>query len=278
MFSAVKALKLPLIFTLHDYFLLCKRTFLLHGNGKICTSPPFICKLYRKISRSIVDSKPDIVISPSQFALDMLVNEGFFHDSAKVVIPNGVEIPEQPVKKLRNEYTNFLYLGSLSKHKGVHFLVQAFRQIRDQKLRLHIAGTGPNLEELKDMADGDQRIKFYGFVSGETKEDLLRRANVFVLPTIGYENSPNVIRESFANGTPVIASRMGGVPELVENRHNGFLFEVGDVGKLKDILEELSQNPSELEKLSNGAFESAKKYDMKEHMNQLETLYQQIAG
>ena len=93
-----------------------------------------------------------------------------------------------------------------------------------------------------------------------------------------YENSPNVIRESFAYGTPVIASRTGGVPELVENGHNGFLFEVGDVGKLREILEEMSQNPSELERLSNGAFESARKYDMKEHMNKLETLYQQIAG
>ena len=278
MFSAVKALKLPLIFTLHDYHLLCKRTFLLHGNGKLCTTPRLICKLYRKISRSIVDSKPDIVISPSQFALDMLVNEGFFHDSAKVVIPNGVEIPKQPVKKLRNEYTNFLYLGSVSKHKGVHFLVQAFRQIKDQKLRLHIAGRGPNLEELKGIAEGDQRIRFYGFVSDESKEELLKMADIFVLPTIWYENSPNVIRESFASGTPVIASRTGGVPELIENGHNGFLFEVGDVIKLKEILEEISQNPAELERLSKGASESAKKYDMGKHMNRLENLYQQIAS
>jgi len=278
MFSAVKALKLPLIFTLHDYHLLCKRTFLLHANGKLCTNPIPICKLYRKISRGIVDSKPNLVISPSQFALDMLVNEGFFQNSAKVVIPNGVKIPKQPTTKVRNKYMDILYLGSVSRHKGVHFLVQAFRQLKDQKLRLHIAGRGPNLEELKDIAEGDQRIRFYGFVSDESKEELFSMADVFVLPTIWYENSPNVIRESFANGTPVIASRMGGVPELVGNGHNGFLFEAGDVGKLKDILQELSKNPSELEKLSNGASESAKKYDMEGHLNRLEKLYQQIAS
>lgn len=276
MFSAVKSLKLPLILTVHDYHLLCKRTFLLHGNGDLCTNPRAICSFYRRVSRLLASGKPDIVISPSQFALDMMLNAGFFVDAAKFCLPNGVQIPKQPEEKIQNEYLDLLYLGAVSKHKGVHLLIQAFRQVKDQNLRLHIAGAGSDLGEFKNMAEGDPRIKFYGFISGETKDELFKLADLLVLPTIWYENSPNVIRESFASGIPVIASNIGGIPEMVKSGYNGALFEAGNVDELRGVLEELAQDPSKVNRLSKIASESARQYDIEEHVNQLESLYQEI--
>lgn len=105
---------------------------------------------------------------------------------------------------------------------------------------------------------------------------LYRKANVSVVPSIWYDNSPMVIYESLTNGTPVIGSSMGGIPELIEEGYNGFLFETGNVEELKGILENLIEHPSELKRLEEGAFESVKKYDMDEHVRKLEELYKSV--
>jgi len=75
------------------------------------------------------------------------------------------------------------------------------------------------------------------------------------------------------NGTPVIGSGIGGIPELIEDGYNGHLFEAGNVVELKDKLENLIKNPSELKKLEDGAFESVKKYSMDMHIRKLEKIY-----
>lgn len=82
-----------------------------------------------------------------------------------------------------------------------------------------------------------------------------------------------VIYESLMNRTPVIGSRIGGFPELVEDGYNGYLFEAGNMDKLKSILENLIKNPSELKRLEEGAFESVNKYSMDRYIKKLEKMY-----
>ncbi len=78
------------------------------------------------------------------------------------------------------------------------------------------------------------------------------------------------------NGTPVIGSRIGGIPELIEEGYNGFLFDAGDADELKTILEGMIEKPGELQRLEKGAFESVKKYDMDKHIRTLEKLYRAL--
>ena len=139
-------------------------------------------------------------------------------------------------------------------------------------------GKGKDEDEFKKIAGSDQRIIFHGFVPDEELTQLYQKANVVVVPSIWYDNSPMVIYESLMNGTPIIGSRIGGIPELLEDGYNGFLFEAGNVNELKTILENLIESPSELKRLEKGAFESVKKYDMGEHIKKLEEIYDEIQG
>ena len=99
-----------------------------------------------------------------------------------------------------------------------------------------------------------------------------------MVPSIWYDIAHGVICESFNYGIPVIGSRIGGIPELIEDGYNGYLFEAGNEQELKNALDRLINNPQELKRLETGAFESRKKYDIEDHINHLETLFKELTG
>ncbi|NQE54767.1 D-inositol-3-phosphate glycosyltransferase [ANME-1 cluster archaeon GoMg3.2] len=271
-FSAAKHLNLPLIFTAHDYSLICPRTNLLHGSGKICNTPSRFCMLYNKIQKYLVNDKPDLVTAPSQFVIDKLKSSGLFDGVKTIKLPLGIELNVEKAKK-KYDLIDILYVGALSRHKGVHILIDAFKGLEYKNIKLHIVGKGKDEDAFKRIAGLDRRISFHGFVPDEELMKLYQKANITVVPSVWYDNSPMVIYESFKNGTPVIGSRIGGIPELVEDKYNGFLFEAGDVCELKEMLENPIKNPDELKRLEEGAFASVKKYDVNKHIRKLEAIY-----
>jgi len=274
-FSAAKRLNLPLVFTAHDYSLLCPRANLLNGSGEICTVPSRLCKAYVKIQKFIVDNKPDVVTAPSQFVIDKLKSGGLFEGVKTMKLPLGIELGDKKAE-IGYDVIDILYVGGLSKHKGVQILINAFKELKYENIRLHILGKGKDEDEFKKIAGSDKRIIFHGFVPDEELTQLYQKANITAVPSIWYDNSPMVIYESLVNGTPVIGSRIGGIPELVEDGYNGFLFKAGNMDELKEILDNLIKNPDELKRLEEGAFESAKKYDMNKHIKKLEELYRGV--
>ena len=276
-FSAAKRLNLPLIFTAHDYSLVCPRANLLNGSGEICTVPPRLCKVYVKIQKYLVDNKPDVVTAPSQFVIDKLKEAGLFEGVKTMKLPLGIELSDEKAEK-DYDIIDILYVGGLSRHKGVHILLNAFKELEFENIKLHISGKGKDEDEFKKIAGSDKRIIFHGFVPDEELMQLYQKANFSVVPSIWYDNSPMVIYESLMNGTPVIGSRIGGIPELIEDGYNGFLFEAGDEDELRSKLESLIENTSDLKRLGECAFESVKKYDMDEHIPNLEKLYVELVN
>ncbi|HIH64458.1 glycosyltransferase family 4 protein [Methanothermobacter thermautotrophicus] len=271
-FKAAKDLKIPLVFTAHDYSSICIRANLLNGKGEICENPRIPCKIYNKIQKFLIQDKPDIVTAPSGFVMKQLENAGLFSDARKIVLPNPVETETQPVEK-SYDTLDILFVGSLSRHKGPDILIRAFRELENDNLKLHILGKGPDEDELRKLAEGDDRIIFHGFLSGDELMGMYQRANVTVVPSICYDNSPIVIYESLMNSTPVIASRIGGIPELVRDGYNGFLFEPGSVVELSRILKKISEDPSILKGLERNAYESSQKYSIEDHVKRLEEIY-----
>ena len=272
-FSAVRSLNLPLVFTAHEYSLICPRVGLITRSGGVCANPPILCRVYKIIKNSTIDNKPDIVITHSQFVIDKLREQGLFRNTKTVVLPPPIELYNEGIKK-DYETIDILYVGQIGKFKGVHTLITAFKQLKHNNTRLHIVGEGRDVEEFKRMAIDDSRVIFHGFVSGEGLAELYKKANITVVPSIFYEPLGLVIIESFTYGTPVVASNIGGIPELIETGYNGFLFQAGDVAELKEILGSLLDNPSQLEKLSAGALESATKYDAGQYIKKLEGVYE----
>jgi len=275
-FSAIKSAGCPHVCTLHGYALLSPWSALMRRDQVIRKFNLWerqFTRFTRFFSMSV-----DLALFPSQFIMDMHLKNGFFPNSKCLKLPIGIEL--SGVKKITKDYQtiDILYTGGLIKTKGAQVLIDSFKQLSNPNIRLHIVGRGYYEQELRRMAGSDSRITFHGFVTSEQLNELGLRANVAVIPSLFYENAPAVILESFQAGTPVVGSNIGGIPEIIEDGYNGRLFTAGDSGELKEVLESLVNSPAELERLSKGAAESVKKYDMKQHVKKLVKLYGEVKG
>ncbi|MCJ7443251.1 MAG: glycosyltransferase family 4 protein [Methanotrichaceae archaeon] len=271
--DAAKCLGIPVILTLHSLLLLCRKVTLFRSDGSFCRRRSIFCRLYSRAIQEIMSNKPNIVTAPSQFLLDLYSQHGFFLKSRKIKLINGIDIDHKKYEKKNNKNFNILFVGRLGKHKGVHTLIEAVRRIQGDEVRLHIVGGGDYKNDLERLATNDERIKFYGVMPNSELPFLYGMSDVTVVPSIGFEIAPVVITESFRAGTPVIASRIGGIPEMVEEGHNGLLFSPGSVDELEYVLRNLISDRSMLEQMGRNAYDSAKVYSMKSHIEQVLNIY-----
>lgn len=284
----LKKCRIPIIHTIHDYFWVCPRLSLLHRNGKICSvaqdevpgrciPPRAVCKLYRNIQKRLVNGLFCHVIAPSAFALKLHQSEGFFSKIPGSVLPLGSTFLLQKTPPSRNNKPiSLLYIGGLSRAKGVDILLKAFRHVKRNDVRLNIAGSGELAEQCRTLSHEDDRVSYHSFVSGSEKEKLFANSDCLVLPSIWYDNSPVVIYESFSWGMPVIASRIGGIPELVHHNYNGLLIPPGDIGQLSKEIENITDNHQQLIEMSRHALDSANNYVFTRHVNGLMKIYKSV--
>lgn len=165
-------------------------------------------------------------------------------------IHNGIDIEkyrnaEKEVNNETNSYNNvikFGFVSRLSKQKGVPFLIEAVRRLNEMekykgRFKVDIVGTGDQEEILKSMVDDynlNDVIIFHGFVSNVP--EMLSNLDVVVLPSL-FEGFPMIVLESMCSITPLIASNVNGIPEVIDNNRNGFLVEPGDIdGIVKSMI------------------------------------------
>jgi glycosyltransferase involved in cell wall biosynthesis len=272
--DAAKSLGIPLILTLHSYGLICRKVTLLKANGKICEKLNNFCSIYCQAIKEIIDSKPDLVTSPSQFVLDYHTRMGFFSHSKKTKLSNGIEVNNSmSPKKIHGNCFNILFVGRLGRHKGVHILIEAVKKMTSNQVHLHIIGNGDYRADLERIASNDKRITFHGIVPDSELPTFYGMADVTVVPSIWLEVAPVVIQESFNAGTPVIGSRIGGIPEMIIPGYNGLLFNPGNVDELMLILQRLMSDRHELETMGKNAYQSLRAYSMSSHVEHMLRLY-----
>lgn len=276
LFSGIKCRGIPLVFTAHDCSVLCPRANLVRSTDKICKERPLPCSIYSKINKYLLENNVDVVLSPSQFLIDKFRENGIFKETEMIKLPNPIDLKgASPISK---SYDNLelLYVGELSKHKGLHILIKAFEKVNDENICLHIYGRGSNERYFKRMAKKSKNIIFHGYAKGfEELREAYKKANVTILPSICYDNSPIVLYESFMNSTPVIASRIGGIPELVIDNYNGFLFEASNVNELSMLIVKILEDPASLNDLERGAYESCKQYKIEVILEKLVNIYRE---
>lgn len=132
-----------------------------------------------------------------------------------------------------------VYLGRLGAYKGVHLLVEAWRRWGKEAPLLEIIGDGPERQRLEALARDSAaaaRIRFTGQLGFAEAQERLARARLLVLPSLCFEGFPMVIREAYALGVPVAASRIGAIPGIVEHGASGLLFQPGSA---EDLLQEI---------------------------------------
>ena len=129
----------------------------------------------------------------------------------------------------------------------MHTIIEAVRQLPDLPLVLKIFGNAaqfPNYtSDLKKRVKNDDRIQFLGVYDRKDISQVFSNLDLLVVPSLWYENSPNVILEAFAHHVPVLASDLGGMAELVENGKNGALFKAGNASDLKRLIRTIAENP-----------------------------------
>lgn len=145
-----------------------------------------------------------------------------------------------------------LYFGRLIEEKGVDLLVEAARLAPE--VPIVVVGDGPDRTKLAEAAAGLENIRFVGPAWGDDLKTWLKGARTVVVPSLWHENFPYVILQAFAAGKPVIGSRRGGIPELVEAGPHGWLFEPSNPGDLTDRISEVHAMPdSEIKRMGSAA-------------------------
>jgi glycosyltransferase involved in cell wall biosynthesis len=188
--------------------------------------------------------KYDVVarfLCPSRFMQQALIDAGIPAERA-VYHPNALHPAQYEPCFQPGEYV--LFAGRLSPEKGILTLLKA---VERTKIPLRIAGTGPLEPTLRaHIAERQIPVQMEGHCGGDQLAELYRHAAFTVLPSEQYENASMSVLESFAYGKPVLASRIGGNPELVRDGESGRLFTPGNVEELATAMRSMWANKDEL--------------------------------
>jgi glycosyltransferase involved in cell wall biosynthesis len=239
-FHAAKKAGTKVIMTAHNYRLICPNALMFIDNkickdclGKTIPYPAIFKRCYRdSISATTITvsmlgvhnvlntwkSKIDGIICISEFVKKQLMAGGF--DEKKLHIKyNFVSSSIEPSISHEDYY---IFVGRTSDQKGIHSLLEVFQKIQK---KLIIVGEGPLDEKIQEVVSRTNNIEFLGKLSLEQTYQKIARAKAIVVPSQSNEPFGRTIAEAFAHGTPVIASALGGITELVRDGENGFLFD-----------------------------------------------------
>jgi len=263
--------KIPAVMTMHDYKLVCA-SYALLSDGKICdkckNSRYYNCLLEKCVKNSRAKSLLntiemylhhnimhiydliDTFIAPSDFIKNKVKEMGFKGTIAH--LPNFIST-EEYIPKYECDESSIVYFGRLSREKGLFTLIEAMRGIPG--LTLKIVGEGPIKENLISKAEslGLINVKFLGYKRGDALKDEIKKSMFAVVPSEWYENNPRAVIESFALGKPVVAARIGGLPELVSDNINGITFESGNPADLREKIKRLMSNPESVFEMGRNA-------------------------
>jgi glycosyltransferase involved in cell wall biosynthesis len=192
----------------------------------------------------------EMFISPSKFMINKIKEMGF--DRNCVYIPNAIDLTEyQPNFSIKDSF--LLYFGRLDVAKGLFTLLQAMKLL--PKVELKILGEGPTKDLLKKTIKKERlnNIALVGYKQGSELKKMISDSRFVIVPSECYENNPRSIIEAFALGKPVIASRIGGIPEIVKEGETGLTFEPGDAQDLVAQIKILLASDSKIEGLGRKA-------------------------
>lgn len=189
-----------------------------------------------------------------------------------------VLLEHQTKQNCFNSY--YLYYGRLSREKGLSTLLQAF--FACPSIQLRIIGDGPLKAELEELCQlhGAPNIRFLGYKKGQELYNIVASAKYVIVPSEWYENNPMTIIESYTLSTPVIASCIGGITEIVKDHTTGFLVQPSSISDLIRVIREAdSSSENDYLKMQKAAQDFANAhFDRETYYQQLMSIYSTLVS
>lgn len=231
-----------------------------------------------KLGQRGLSEMATLITANSKYQLDQLHGLGV-SPKKSVLLYNGVSTRSFNVPSgVTITPYRILFFGRLVAWKGIHVLIQAFNRIAGQfpTAELLIVGNGPMERELKAISEKTphgKRIIFQKAVAPHTVPIQIAGAQVVVLPAF-YDPFPHSVLETLALVRPMVATRVGGIPEIIEDGKTGWLVEPGDASALAKAIVDVFQNPAEAERRAvEGARRVRDRFTWEILVNELEQLY-----
>jgi glycosyltransferase involved in cell wall biosynthesis len=289
-FSAVAAAagRWPVVVTLHDHGLRCPKKNLLRGEGECARGRGWHCltcpgpeqgpakrvalgaalaltapRLHAGVARYIAVSR-----HVARRHLDT-----YPRPDRVEVIPNFIDMPSVPFTEPDGD--SVLYIGPADRHKGLAVLLAAWRGLAARPERLVVVGA-----DVTDVAPArvPDRVEFAGRLVGDQVWRRLRAAALLVVPSVWPEPCPTVVLEGLAAGRPVVASRVGGIPDLVVDGETGVLVPAGDPRALAGAIASVLADRDRLTAMAKSARQSAEAFDTNTVVPRIVAVYAAVAG
>jgi glycosyltransferase involved in cell wall biosynthesis len=211
-----------------------------------------------------------LYLAVGRFVRDKYVQAGFPEDRIAVK-PSFVAAA--PRRQGPGNY--FLFLGRLSREKGLDTLLTLWSRSPKSRKRLIVVGDGPERALLQDVAPG---VEYRGVLPAAEIPSLISGARALLLPSLSFEGAPRVVLEAYASGVPVLASRLGGLPELIEHGSSGVLVRPADVAAWIAAVERLTED-AEAERMGEHAWRLWQgRYSPERGLENLEAAYHAALG
>jgi len=263
----LRKLAIKHVHIVHDVQLVTPSGLIIKGRERAFVHRFFKAIGYIKLMKKLFGS-PSVVMSPSRFLQNFYAEHDFFSKSKKIVLPNPVKVIRLPARKPSYQL-ELLYLGQISKAKGVLELINSFSKIKQSNLRLHIVGVGPDSHTAIRLAKKDKRISYHGWIPHNNLIPLMSNIDVMVVPSLCYENSPTVIYEALAMGIPVLAADIGGVAELISEGKNGWIFPAGNFDVMNRKILSLFSQRDKLKDISQSCQNSVLQYNSEKYAEKI---------
>ena len=267
LYGIADKLRIPIVQTLHNFRLVCPQAMLMRS-GRSCTECvghwPWRGVLHRCYRDSLAQSAVTAAmlsthrvagtwrervtryIVLNQTCRDIFIEGGLPADRLRIK-PNFVEPRGAPDWEGRE---GALFIGRLSPEKGLETLARAMQRLPGARVAVY--GKGP----LQAMVEQCEGLDYRGFEGGETLRQRVAKAAFLVMPSTGIESFGLAAIEAFASGTPVIASRQGGLREIVEHKKNGLLVAPGDAEDLAWAINYAITHPDDMRRMGMDAYQT----------------------
>lgn len=253
---------IPVMYVMPDMALSCVK-LTMFVDGKTCETQCGPCKMSAGYKRRGIRAMRRIgFCSPSRANLERNAMFQPLADYPMAHILNANKYPPPTSAREPSDIVRFVYAGRLESAKGVDVLLEAAEELAAKwPFTFKVVGSGQDADALKARFGHHKWLEFTGHVPLQTAIDNIGASDVLCIPSIWMENSPGVVIQALGMSVPVIGSRVGGIPELVQHDENGILVPPGDKNAWRDALEEVLADREKLERYKANAASKAGEFD-----------------